>query len=121
MEQTTQVKNKRLIILPSIPPNALYPYDFYLKAKAVNSDIELGIIFGLYDEIINYNRHVPTNNYLSRFGGNIKTINGAYTYTPGDDILVVGLKGRAPKSGQDMEINGFDDLAVYVVNIEVYE
>jgi len=119
MSQTQTQINKRLIILPSIPPNAFYPNDFIIKARVIKSDVELGIILGQYDEIINYNRHEPTNKYLARFNANIKNISGAYTYQKGDDILVMGLKGRTPKSGQDMEISGFNDLVIYLVKVEV--
>ena len=115
MSQTT----KRLIILPSIPPNAFYPLDFKIEAKAVKTDAELGILLGTYDEIVNYNRHEPTNKYLFRFNANIKTINGSYTYSPGDDILVIGLRGRTPRSGQDVEVNSFNDLVVYLVKVVI--
>ena len=111
--------SSRLIILPSIPPNIFYPYNFDTKGKLIKDEVELIITLNVYDEILNYNRHEPTNQYLMKLNDKIRTVSGAYTYQKGDEILTVGLKGRTQKSGEDKQISGFNDLVIYHVKVEV--
>lgn len=111
---------KRLIILGSLPPNIFNNYKkFKTEGDRIESKEELIVTAGLYDEVLNYNRHKPTNDKLEEWIGGITTINGEYSYQPGDDIITVSTKKRMAVSGQDALINSFDDLVVWFVKAEV--
>jgi hypothetical protein len=67
------------------------------------------------DIIINYNRHPPTNQLLSRY---ISFNSGVeYRLDRSDMIFVVGLKARTPISGQDVPVTA-NDLLILQVEVE---
>jgi hypothetical protein len=65
--------------------------------------------------VVNYNRHPPTNQLLAR---HISFMTGTeYRLDVSDKIYVVGLKSRAPVSGQDINVTE-NDLLVLEVQVE---
>jgi hypothetical protein len=65
--------------------------------------------------VVNYNRHPPTNQLLAKY---IQfTIGTEYRLSVSDKVYIIGLKSRAPISGQDIAVTE-NDLLVLEVQVE---
>jgi hypothetical protein len=65
------------------------------------------------NSIVNYNRHPPTNQLLAKYIS--FTTAAEYKLDIGDRIFVVGLKTRAPVSGQDVSVTENDLIVLEVL------
>jgi hypothetical protein len=66
------------------------------------------------DTIVNFIRHPPTSHLLSKYF--TFTVGTEYRLDKKDRIFVVGLKARAPISGQDVSVT-IDDLLILAIDI----
>lgn len=112
-------KMARCVILPSLPTSAFIEiHEVALRVRHAT----LGDIVEAAkncDTIINYIRHPPTNKLLSEM---INFVMGTeYRIFADDTIFVVGLKSRAPVSGQDVNVAPSDllVLAVDVISVKM--
>ncbi len=104
----------RCVILPSIPTSAFTEIaEVVLKVKRATLEdiVEASKSCSI---TINFIRHPPTNKILSDM---ITFVMGTeYKIFANDRIFVVGLKTRAPVSGQDVNVTP-DDLLILAVDV----
>jgi hypothetical protein len=108
----------RCVVLPSIPTSA------FISVKETTIKIRQATLEDIVDVtkncnvIINYIRHPPTIKVLSEILRATNFITGTeYRLYPDDVIIVVGLKFRAPVSGQDVNVTP-DDLLVLIAEVQ---
>jgi len=105
----------KCIILPSIPVSMFADVEAVrLTVKKITFE-ELVSKLRHCDNIVNYNRHLPTNQLLSKYV--TFTIGTEYRLDKNDRIFAIGLKTRAPVSGQDVAVTE-NELLVLEVQVE---
>ena len=109
----------RCIILPSLPTSAfLETSEVILRVRRATLE-DIVEASKNCDIIINYIRHPPTNKILAEM---VNFVTGTeYRVFAGDIVFVVGLKSRAPASGQDVNVTPSDllILAVDVISVKM--
>jgi len=104
----------RCIVLPSIPTSAFTDIsEVTIRVRKITFN-ELVELTRTCDTIVNFVRHPPTNQILSKYF--TFTTGTEYKISANDKIFVVGLKSRAPTPGQDVNVT-IDDLLILVVDI----
>jgi hypothetical protein len=105
----------KCVILPSIPTSAFADIAEPIKLTVAKISFEdLVNALRQCDIVVNYIRHPPTNQLLSKHVS--FTTGTEYRISAGDAVFVVGLKARAPISGQDVSVT-VDDLLILAVSI----
>jgi len=104
----------RCIILPSIATSIFADVsEVVLRVKKITFN-ELIETVRTCDTIINFNRHPPTNQLLAK---HLMFVTGTeYKLNKDDRIFVIGLKARAPVSGQDVQVT-IDDLLILAIDV----
>ncbi len=106
----------RCVVLPSLPTSMFIDISAAVRLTVRKITFEEFAAKVRYcDSVINYNRHPPTNQLLSKY---VSFTTGAeYRLATNDVIFVVGLKARTPISGQDVIVTE-NDLLVLEVQVE---
>ena len=115
-------EERRIILLPSLPLNII-PYEVVTIVvwkrrmeniqRLVNTNkayTSKGI------QVLNYIRHAPTNQLISKYFQFIDKSNESYTFNNKDFIFVITLKQRTPISGKDVEVSE-EDLLIFEIAI----
>jgi hypothetical protein len=106
----------KCVILPSIPTSMFADITSPVRLTVAKITFEEFTTKAKYcSNIINYVRHAPTNQLISKYIS--FTAGTEYKLNAGDRIFIVGLKTRAPVSGQDVNVT-IDDLLVLEVQVE---
>jgi hypothetical protein len=107
-------KMARCVILPSIATSIFVnTSEAMLRVRKISFN-ELLAELASCNEIVNFNRHPPTNQLLAKYF--VFTVGTEYRLDKEDEIFIVGLKSRAPVSGQDVAVT-VDDLLILSVDI----
>jgi hypothetical protein len=106
----------RCVLLPSLPVSAFSDIkEVTIRVRQTTLEDVLNMVKGC-NVIINYIRHPPTNRILDTL--KVSYITGTeYKLYPDDIIIAIGLKFRAPVSGQDVNVTP-DDLLVLVADVQ---
>jgi hypothetical protein len=100
----------RCVVLPSLPTSAFAEISevvLRVRRATLEDIVEASRNCSV---VVNYIRHPPTNKLLSEM---INFVMGTeYRVFAGDIIFVVGLKSRAPVSGQDVNVTPSDLLVL---------
>jgi intergrase/recombinase len=104
----------KCVVLPSIPTSAFAEVsEVVLRVRRVTLN-DIAEASKNCDVIINYIRHPPTNKLLSEIMD--FAVGTEYKISANDVIFIVGLKSRAPVSGQDVPVT-VNDLLILAVDI----
>ena len=106
----------KCVILPSIPVSMFADITTTVRLNVTKITFEEFISKARRcDSVVNYIRHPPTNQLLSQYI--VFTAGVEYRLDRDDRIFAIGLKARAPVSGQDVSVTT-DDLIVLEVQVE---
>ncbi len=106
----------RLIILPALPASAVQN-EFHAIIKPITLQELKEFVEErkqLIAEVINFNRHEPTNRILAKYVSLPMKQGNMYYFQQGDVMVLVGLKTRAPKGTMDVEVRE-EDLALALI------
>jgi hypothetical protein len=105
---------KRCVIVPSIAVSMFTTTEVTLRVRRVTLE-DVAKMAKDCDIVLNFIRHQPTNKILSEVV-NFAMGGTEYKLSADDIIFVVGLKYRAPISGQDINVTP-DDLLILAVEV----
>ena len=111
-----RIFKKTLVIISSLASNMFENTSYgCMKYVRVQSEEKLKEIINSYDKAVSYIRHPATVAYLKSLRADIEFVSdpmAVYKYA-GEDLLTIGLSKRPPKEGAvDVEVKGFEDLAM---------